>query len=255
MLFRLLAKKLNWSRESSNLGFFCTSRTHVGHKRKLNEDSVLSQPDQAIWVVADGMGGHDAGEVASAKVVEALGALPPASSFVNRIGKAVGAVETVNLELIDLAHAGGEGRTIGTTVVGLLAEADEFCCFWVGDSRAYRIADGAIDQITRDHSLVQDLVDAGLLEAERAEQHPNANVLTRAVGASQPLTVDTVTGKLAAGESFVLASDGLTRIVREDEILKAISTLGIEDAADKLLELTLSRGAPDNVSFVIVSVD
>ncbi|MCB2062473.1 MAG: serine/threonine-protein phosphatase [Novosphingobium sp.] len=236
------------------MGFVCTSRTHVGHKRKLNEDSVLFLPDRAMWVVADGMGGHDAGEVASAMVVEALAALPPASSFVNRIGKAVGAIESVNVQLIELAQAGGQGRTIGTTVVGLLAEANEFCCFWVGDSRAFRIANGSISQITRDHSLVQDLVDAGMLEAERAESHPNANVLTRAVGASHPLTVDTVTGTLEPGESFVLASDGLTRIVRDDEILAAVSRLGIEAAADKLLELTLSRGAPDNVSFVIVTV-
>ena len=158
------------------------------------------------------------------------------------------------MQLIELAQAGGQGRTIGTTVVGLLAEANEFCCFWVGDSRAFRIANGSISQITRDHSLVQDLVDAGMLEAERAESHPNANVLTRAVGASHPLTVDTVTGTLEPGESFVLASDGLTRIVRDDEILAAVSRLGIEAAADKLLELTLSRGAPDNVSFVIVTV-
>lgn len=236
------------------MGFVCTSRTHVGHKRKLNEDSVLFLPDQAMWVVADGMGGHDAGEVASAMVVEALAVLPPASSFVNRIGKAVGAIEKVNLELIELAKAGGQGRTIGTTVVGLLAEGDEFCCFWVGDSRAFRIGNGSISQITRDHSLVQDLVDAGMLEAERAESHPNANVLTRAVGASHPVTVDTVTGTLTAGESFVLASDGLTRIVRDDEILAAVSGLGIEEAADKMLELTLSRGAPDNVSFIIVTV-
>ena len=236
------------------MGFVCTSRTHVGHKRKLNEDSVLFLPDRAMWVVADGMGGHDAGEVASAMVVEALAALPPASSFVNRIGKAVGAIESVNVQLIELAQSGGQGRTIGTTVVGLLAEANEFCCFWVGDSRAFRIANGSISQITRDHSLVQDLVDAGMLEAERAESHPNANVLTRAVGASHPLTVDTVTGTLEPGESFVLASDGLTRIVRDDEILAAVSRLGIEAAADKLLELTLSRGAPDNVSFVIVTV-
>ncbi|MCB2046628.1 MAG: serine/threonine-protein phosphatase [Novosphingobium sp.] len=237
------------------MGFVCTTRTHVGHKRKLNEDSLLALTDEQIWAVADGMGGHDAGEVASAMVVDALDHLPPATSFLNRIGKAVGALEIVNSSLIELARSNGTDRTIGTTVVGLMTEAEEYCCFWVGDSRAYRISGGAISQISRDHSLVQDLVDAGMLEAERAEQHPNANVLTRAVGAALPLKVDTVTGRIEPSDIFVLASDGLTRIVREDEILAAITTLPMDKAADKLLDLTLARGAPDNVTFVIVKAD
>ncbi len=163
-------------------------------------------------------------------------------------------LETVNADLIELAKTAGEGRTIGTTVVGILSDDTEFCCFWVGDSRAYRITGGAISQISRDHSLVQELVDAGMLEAERAEHHPNANVLTRAVGAAVPLKVDTVTGPLEKSDIFVLASDGLTRLVSEDEIAAAFSGGSIEAAADKLLEMALSRGAPDNVSFVIATV-
>lgn len=234
--------------------FDCTSRTHVGHKRKLNEDALLASVDDRIWVVADGMGGHDAGEVASAKVIEALASLPPATSFLNRIGKVIGTLETVNSDLIDLAHSMGAGRTIGTTVVGLIAQDEEFCCFWVGDSRAYRIKGNSIEQISRDHSLVQELVDAGLLEAERAEHHPNANVLTRAVGAAIPIKVDTVTGILEKSDLFLLASDGLTRLVHEDEIAAAFAGRSIEAAADKLLDLALSRGAPDNVSFVIARI-
>jgi len=236
------------------MGFVCTSRTHVGHKRKLNEDSLLVSLDERIWAVADGMGGHDAGEVASAMVVDALAKLPPATSFLNRIGKIVGTLEQVNADLIEMAHASGPDRTIGTTVVGLVAEDDEYCCFWVGDSRAYRIDATSISQISRDHSLVQDLVDAGMLEPERAEGHPNSNVLTRAVGAVSELKVDTVNGSLSPGETFLLASDGLTRLAGEDEILAAFSLPTIEDAADQLLALALNRGAPDNVTFVIVSV-
>jgi serine/threonine protein phosphatase PrpC len=236
------------------VGFDCTSRTHVGHKRKLNEDSLLASVDDRIWVVADGMGGHDAGEVASAMVVDALAAMQPATSFLNRIGKAIGTLETVNAELISLAQSDGSDRTIGTTVVGLMADDDEFCCFWVGDSRAYRISGGAITQITRDHSLVQELVDSGMLEAERAEHHPNANVLTRAVGASASLKVDTVTGSLERSDLFLLASDGLTRLVAEDEIASAFSGATLDAAADKLLDLALARGAPDNVTFVIARV-
>ncbi len=233
------------------MGFDCTSRTHVGHKRKLNEDALLASVEDRIWVVADGMGGHEAGEVASAMVVEALASLPPATSFLNRIGKAIGTLETVNAALIELAQSGGSNRTIGTTVVGLISDDEEYCCFWVGDSRAYRISDGSITQISRDHSLVQELVDAGMLEPERAEHHPNANVLTRAVGAAVPLKVDTVTGTLAKSDVFLMASDGLTRLVSEQEMAAALAGASLEAAADKLLDLALSRGAPDNVSFVI----
>jgi serine/threonine-protein phosphatase Stp1 len=235
--------------------FDCTSRTHVGHKRKLNEDALLASVEDQIWVVADGMGGHEAGEVASAMVVDALANLPPATSFINRIGKVIGTLETVNADLIELAQSNGSDRTIGTTVVGILADEGEFCCFWVGDSRAYRINGGTVSQISRDHSLVQELVDAGMLEAERAEHHPNANVLTRAVGATVPLKVDTVSGRLESTDVFLLASDGLTRLVSENEIAAAFSDASIDDAADKLLDLALSRGAPDNVTFVIARVN
>jgi serine/threonine-protein phosphatase Stp1 len=235
--------------------FDCTSRTHVGHKRKLNEDALLASVEDRIWVVADGMGGHEAGEVASAMVVDALANLPPATSFINRIGKVIGTLETVNADLIELAQSNGSDRTIGTTVVGILADEGEFCCFWVGDSRAYRINGGTVSQISRDHSLVQGLVDAGMLEAERAEHHPNANVLTRAVGATVPLKVDTVSGRLESTDVFLLASDGLTRLVSENEIAAAFSDASIDDAADKLLDLALSRGAPDNVTFVIARVN
>jgi len=234
--------------------FDCTGRTHVGHKRKLNEDALLNSPEHCLWAVADGMGGHDAGEVASAMVIEALVDLSQGTSFLNRKGKAIGALETVNAALIELAASAGNDRVIGTTVVGLIADADEFCCFWVGDSRAYRVRADEIVQLTRDHSLVQDLVEAGMLEAERAQDHPNANVLTRAVGAAPALRVDTVDGTLRSGDVFLLASDGLTRTVRDDEIQRCLATLDIEQAADRLIEMALQRGAPDNVTLVIVRV-
>lgn len=230
----------------------CTARTHVGHKRKLNEDALLASPEGRIWAVADGMGGHDAGEVASAMIIDALAALAPADSLTQRLGKAIGAMESVNAALIDFAQASGEGRTIGSTVVGLVSESTEFGCFWAGDSRALRVRGGEATQITRDHSLVQDLVEAGMLEAERADDHPNANVLTRAVGATRALTVDSVRGAIHPGDVFILASDGLTRLVRREEFAALLAAPSLEVAADRMLDLTLARGAPDNVSFVIV---
>lgn len=234
------------------MGFDSISRTHVGHRRKLNEDAVLELANRQIWAVADGMGGHHAGEVASAMVVEGLARIAEAASFDNLVGKVLGALEEVNRALIALAEADHLERTMGSTVVGLAMGDGQYKCFWVGDSRGYRVRAGEIVQLTRDHSLVQDLVDAGMIEASEAETHPNANVVTRAVGASAKLMTDTVGGNLEPGDIFLLASDGLTRLVGAEELLGVLSTNPLEVAADHLIELSLQRGAPDNVSLVIV---
>jgi serine/threonine protein phosphatase PrpC len=144
-------------------------------------------------------------------------------------------------------------RTIGSTVVGLAIANDQFRCFWAGDSRAYRIRDGQIMQLSRDHSMVQDLVDAGLVDPDEAHNHPNANVITRAVGVVEELRIDTVSGDAKAGDRFLLASDGLTRLVDDAELLAILTSDSAVAAAEKLIETTLSRGAPDNVTMIIVS--
>ncbi len=230
------------------------SRSHIGHRRKLNEDAVLDCSERGLWAVADGMGGHQAGEVASAMVVEALSAIPDAPNFSNFVGKAIAALQAVNTALVELARTQYQQRTIGSTVVGLVADEAQYMIFWAGDSRAYRVRQAAICQLTRDHSLVQDLVDAGMLEAAEAETHPNANVVTRAVGATDTLLIDTAGGPLQSGDIFLLASDGLTRLVNDAELLAELSLNPPESAADRLIELALERGAPDNVSLVILRV-
>lgn len=234
--------------------FDCSVRTHVGHKRKLNEDSLLSRPDCGLWAVADGMGGHDSGEIASAMIVEALGGVARAEAFDALVAKAVAALEAVNDSLIAMARSLEQERSMGSTVVALVAAEGQYRCLWVGDSRAYRVRAGSIEQLTVDHSLVQELVKAGMLEADQAENHPNGNVLTRAVGASAHLEVDGVGGALRAGDIFVLASDGLTRLVTSGEMLRELVSHPPEVACDRMLETTLARGAPDNVSFIVIAV-
>lgn len=234
------------------MGFDCISRTHIGLRRKLNEDAVLNCPEQLIWAVADGMGGHDAGEVASSEIVNALAAMTPSANLEKFVERTVARLERVNSALVDMGRAGFELRTIGSTVVGLVIAQGRYACFWAGDSRAYRLREGAILQISRDHSLVQDLVEAGVLDAADAESHPSANVVTRAVGASESLKVDTVTGELKQGDIFLLASDGLTRLVSDEELLAKLSTPDLEQTGDHLIRLGLERGAPDNISFVII---
>lgn len=236
------------------MGLDCVSRTHPGLKRKVNEDSILVRSDRGLWAVADGMGGHEAGDVASARAVEALALVPPHTGLEHYVSDAISALKTVNRELIDMAENSDHPRTIGTTVVGLVIDDSRFGCFWAGDSRAYRVRDGEIAQLTRDHSLVQGLIDAGMLSEEEAETHPNANVVTRAVGASPDLQVDTSTGEVCPGDVFILASDGLTRVVSADEIYDELSGSSPSEAGDRLVEMVLSRGAPDNVSLVIVRV-
>lgn len=232
------------------MAFECVSRTDVGLRRKVNEDSLLVRTERGLWAVADGMGGHEGGDVASAKVTEALMRLPVLYGLDNLVDSAIAALKQVNRELVDMA-TGREQRTIGSTVVGLAIADGRFRCFWAGDSRAYLLRGDQITQLTRDHSLVQDLVNAGMLDPEEAEGHPNANIITRAVGVAEELKVDTVDGDVKQGDQFLLASDGLTRLVDAAELAATLSSNGPAEAADLLIETVLSRGAPDNVSIII----
>lgn len=236
------------------MGIESVSRTHVGLRRKVNEDSLLVRDDCGLWVVADGMGGHEAGDVASSKVTEALGFLPASDDLDQLVDDAILVLKRVNQDLIELAGPGAGGqRSIGTTVVGLAISGGEFRCFWAGDSRAYRIRDRQIIQLTRDHSMVQDLVDAGMLRPEEVADHPNSNIITRAVGVAEELRVDTVSGEVRPGDHFILASDGLTRVVEDRELVERLAAEIPAVAADSLIETVLSRGAPDNVTLVIAT--
>ncbi len=226
-------------------GFDQVAKTHVGCRRKLNEDALVASPENGVWAVADGMGGHDAGEVASAMVVEALAECSSAAAI-------LAALDDVNARLVEMSKTSFDSRTVGSTVVGLTAGDGQFTCFWAGDSRAYRVRDGAIARLTRDHSLVQDLVDAGMIDEAAAEVHPNANVVTRAVGASEHLHVETVTGDVRPGDLFLLASDGLTRLFHDNELLAGLQDPDLEACAERLLQTALRREAPDNVTLIVL---
>ena len=233
------------------MGFECASRTHVGLKRKINEDSILVETDRGLWAVADGMGGHEAGEVASAMVVDALRGMPSTGNLDELAASAEEALSTTNRELIHLARSKGFDKTIGTTVVGLAIADGQFRCFWSGDSRAYRLRDGMISRVTRDHSLVQQLVDSGIIKEEEAELHESSSVITRAVGVAEEFAMDVVSGEVKAGDLFLLASDGLTRVLNDREIAIEIERSTLEQGVDNLLQTVLERGAPDNVSIIL----
>jgi serine/threonine protein phosphatase PrpC len=230
----------------------CASRTHVGLRRKVNEDSIFVDSERGLWAVADGMGGHEAGEIASTMVTDALRCLPVIQNIDELAVQAIETLGEVNRQLIALARSGlGRSRTIGTTVVGLAVADGSYRCFWLGDSRAYRLRDGEIKRVSHDHSLVQDLVDAGMLSPEDADAHESANLITRAVGAAEAIEIEIVSGDAKPGDQFLLASDGLTRVVRDDELAAELGSGSPEQAADNLIETVLARGAPDNVSLII----
>lgn len=217
---------------------------------------MLADSERGLWAVADGMGGHDAGEVASMMVTDALRCVPSEPDIDERAGQAVESLRNVNRQLLELARSDGSDneRTIGTTVVGLIIANDAFRCFWMGDSRAYRLRDGEISRVTHDHSLVQNLVDAGLIKPEEAETHANANLITRAVGVGEKFEIEMVSGDVQPGDQFLLASDGLTRVVRDEELAAELTNPQANEVADTLIDMVIARGAPDNVSLVLVKV-
>ena len=219
----------------------------------MNEDSLLVRTERGLWAVADGMGGHDAGDVASSRVTESLLDLPATEDLDQLVGTAVTALQKVNHDLIELA-GGASKRSIGSTVVGLAISDGQFRCFWAGDSRGYRLRDRQIVQLSRDHSLVQDLVDSGMLQPDEAVDHPNSNIITRAVGVAEQLRIDTVGGDVQRGDLFFLATDGVTRMVSDEELAEELSANRPADAARKLIDLVLARGAPDNASLIITKV-
>jgi protein phosphatase/serine/threonine-protein phosphatase Stp1 len=149
--------------------------------------------------------------------------------------------------LQDAGARRGPGRTIASTVVTLLARGEHFACLWAGDSRAYLLRNGALQRLTRDHSLVQELIDQGALSEAEADGHPQANVITRAVGAAGALELDKVSGRMVPGDRFLLCSDGLVRTLTEPEIAAGLAA---EDAAEGLVRLAVERGARDNVTAV-----
>ena len=226
------------------------ARSHVGKVRSINEDAVLARDDLCLWCVADGMGGHEAGDVASNAIVQKLAHTSLSMDGRRMLGDVRSRLDAVNADLWQWGER--SGRVIGSTVVTLLAVQDQCACIWAGDSRAYLWRDQQLHRITEDHSIVGDLVRAGVIAPEAAESHPDSNVVTRAVGADAQLATDVITHDVEAGDRFLLCSDGLTKMLSEEEIAWHLQTAGLEEAANALISATLERGARDNVSVVLI---
>jgi protein phosphatase/serine/threonine-protein phosphatase Stp1 len=229
--------------------------TNAGAVRKHNEDNMLSRPDLGFWVVADGAGGHDSGEVASGMIVAELDRLPAQLTASELLSEVRLTITRVHAALREEAARRGGNAMIASTFVSLVLRDRHFACLWAGDSRAYLLRGGVLQQISRDHSLVQELVDSGNLAAEDAESHPHANVITRAVGSdSEVLDLDKVIGQAEPGDRFLLCSDGLSKTLSPAEIA---SLLGAPDGVpppELLIAAALAHRVTDNVTAVVVEV-
>ncbi|MSP00691.1 MAG: serine/threonine-protein phosphatase [Acetobacteraceae bacterium] len=228
--------------------------THPGTKRKYNEDTWVDRPDIGIWAVADGAGGHQAGEVASGMIAEALDSLPTELSAAELLGAVRARIAETHQWLRDEAERRGNNTMIASTVVAFLARGEHFACLWAGDSRAYMLRDGEMRQITKDHSLVQELVDNGTIKAEDAENHPHANVITRAIGADIDLVLDKVSGRLQQGDKFLLCSDGLCKTVPFLQMAEILQANNGVPPPQTFIAAALALSVTDNVTAVTIEV-
>jgi serine/threonine protein phosphatase PrpC len=242
-------------KQNAAIRWTSNAATHVGKVRQINEDSYLNREDLHLWVIADGMGGHHAGDVASKAIVQCLDEITPRKRLSTYIDEIEDRLISVNQKLRQLAAEHEDNRTIGSTVVSMVALDNYFALLWAGDSRAYRARKGSIMQLTRDHSQVEELVERGVILREEAESHPASNVITRAVGATDQLYVDVDIDKVEPGDTFLLCSDGLYKHLSEDEISELLRKEEIAEICQSLIDLTLERGATDNVTLVVIRAE
>lgn len=229
------------------------AKTHVGAVRLNNEDCYAVDPDRGLFVVCDGMGGHDRGEVASSTACSTIRDWVAASPPVHRprVARAllVGAIRAANRSVLRL---GGGERRPGTTVAAILWAHDRFVVAHVGDSRVYRFRRGALAQLTRDHTLATQLVDQGRLQPNEAAHFPLRHIVTRALGTRPDVEVDAHVSPVLPGDVFLLASDGL-EVLGSDDIRQCLQ-LSPAAAVDALIARSLAAGAPDNVTVIVARV-
>ena len=241
--------------DESSWQWVSAGETNVGNIRKINEDAILDLPQRGLWVVADGMGGHHAGDLASSSIVNALSQI----SFNDEQAQFVDVVEdcinSVNSELYNLSKQGGGDTVIGSTVVALVA-LDGYCvCIWAGDSRVYRLRNYELEQLTVDHSEVEELIAEGVLHRSEADGHPGENIITRAVGGAEKLNLEMKLVPLMHGDRYLLCSDGLYKDVTTEEIEKFMADGNVVDVSSNLLGCALSRRCADNVSVISIQFE
>lgn len=228
-----------------SLGF--AAQSVAGRVRGHNEDAVLCLPELGLWAVADGMGGHECGEVASALALDALRQCVVAGSGLES------SIHAAHQAILAAVQEEG-GRRMGSTVVAVRFVDADYEVAWIGDSRAYRISLDGIERLTRDHSWVQAMIDAGELSLDEARQHPRRNIVTQCLGqGEQALEVGRVQGSLAPGELLLLCSDGLTGELTDEQIQDVCAGAAtLDELVDELIGLANRLGGKDNISCIVL---
>lgn len=241
MLDSTAPQPVNW-----RSGAFC----HPGAVRSANEDAILCRDQQQFWLVADGMGGHRRGDLASQTLVQHLAT----AEIPNNLADAVDALEdgllAANAAVLNIARTQFTGATMGTTFVAAIIRGNLGFVTWAGDSRLYRVRQGELSALTRDHSRVQELADQGRLTEEL--QKISANVITRALGVDELLPADMSLFTARAGDTFLLCSDGVYNALDQQAMLRSLSGENERQASQELLAAALINGARDNVSAVVL---
>jgi serine/threonine-protein phosphatase Stp1 len=234
--------------------FRSQAATHPGTAGRHNEDAYLNRPDLGLWAVADGAGGHQSGEVASAEVVGRLDDIVLGLSAADMLQEVRARLETAHERLRASAAERGASAIMATTAVVVVVRDDHFACLWAGDSPAYLMRGNSLTKITHDHSLVQDLVDGGIISEEEAATHPQANIITRAVGAdAEGLNLDKRTGQLMLGDRLLLCSDGLSKTLSNEQLGELLSSG--DGSAERLVNAALEAQSADNVTAIIIDFD
>lgn len=230
------------------------ARTDRGKVRVRNEDAFLDYPQQGLWVVADGMGGHQGGDIASQLIVASLAQLPVHEDFDERLKGVTRCLHWINRRLSQelTVTAGRQDSIIGSTVVVLLVDGSRAACVWAGDSRCYLWREQRLYQLTKDHSLMQQLIDQQQMCAGQARTQPHADALTRAVGASEQLTLEVLEFSVYPEDAFLLCSDGLYQGLGRDALGSALSLNAPERALGSLFEDVLCGPARDNLTGVVI---
>lgn len=244
-IFRIFGRGRTPGGGSAAASIQSVALTHVGLVRAVNEDRVLNLPQANLWAVADGMGGHHSGDVAAQIAVDVLGDVANQGNTVCG-DDILAALQSAN-RLIYERYANSERRS-GTTIVAAFLDEDMLEVFWAGDSRAYLLRAGKWELLTRDHSVVQQMVDAGALPLSAAANHPKSNIITRALGVHEEVSIDRVSTQFVAGDMVLLCSDGVSRTFAF-ELPGAGST---QSFAQSMLDQALTRDGNDNASLILI---
>jgi type VI secretion system protein ImpM len=232
-----------------------SARSTTGKVRKINEDAYLECSKLGIWAVADGMGGHSSGDVASKTVVEALADVSIVETLEDLIGATTERLQNVNADLLSMGERRGPGEIVGTTVVVLLAVDGRCAVIWAGDSRLYQYRNGVLSQLTDDHSLKNEISRKGVSHEAAGAVAVAGNIVTRALGAEAALLMDTSLFEARAGDIYLLCSDGLVKEMNHQDITAILSVGNCDESAQRLIDLALERGAMDNVTVVVVHAE